>query len=322
MKALQVFRDQGAHVLTLPAPEPNTDEVLIKTRYSAINYKDALAVTGKGKILKDFPMIPGIDVAGTIKSSNHENFKQGEEVLVTGCGMGERYDGGFAELVKVPVQSVIKKPVSLTLEECITLGTAGFTAAYALYRLEENHLTPEQGDVIVTGATGGVGSIAVNILAKKGYRVVAMSGKATEKSWLEELGAAEIIPRYEVEDKPRPLESALWAGAVDNAGGKTLAWLTRTMKPGGSIASIGLAAGHQLETTVMPFILRGINLLGINSADCPMPLRQTLWNKLASDYKPDKLDSILKKRLTLEEVENYTKAMLSGKTTGRAIIEF
>ncbi len=322
MKALQVFRGQGAHVLTLPVPELSMGEVLIKTCYSAINYKDALAVTGTGKILRDFPMTPGIDVAGVIHYTRHKNFRQGEEVLLTGCGMGETYDGGYAEFVKAPAEFVIRKPETLSLEECITLGTAGFTVAYALYRLEENHLTPEQGDVIITGATGGVGSIAVNIFANKGYRVVAMTGKADEHNWLQQLGAAAIIPRFKAREKPDPLATGQWAGAVDNVGGETLAWLIRTMKSRGSIASIGLVAGYQLETTVMPFILRGVNLLGINSVDCPMPLRQVLWNKLAHEYRPDKLDSVLKKRLMLEEVPDYCLAMLNGKITGRAIIEF
>ena len=321
MRAIQAYRDQGVHVLLLETPLASADEVLIRTCFSAVNYKDALAVTGRGKILQDFPMIPGIDLVGVVESDHHADFVRGDEVIVTGCGLGERFDGGYAEYVRVAARHVIKKPDNLTLKDCIILGTAGFTAAYAVTRLEENGLQPGQGDVLVTGASGGVGSIAVSILAKRGYRVVAMSGKPSEQDWLGQLGAAEIIPRHDNEARPRPLESTRWAGAVDNSGGDTLAWLLATTQPLGSVAAIGLAAGFKLNTTVMPFILRGINLLGINSVDCPIERRRALWDRLATDFRIETLASIHTATLSLDEVPAYCESMLAGKTTGRAIVK-
>lgn len=321
MKAIQAYRDQGVHVLNLDRPDISEGEVLIKAQYSAVNYKDALAVTGKGKILRDFPMIPGVDLVGIIASSLHEDYSEGDEVIVTGCGLGERFDGAYAEYVKVSAIHVIKKPEPLSLKDCVILGTAGFTAAYAVQRMQENGLLPDQGDVLVTGASGGVGSIAISILAGLGYNVVAMSGKQPQHDWLKKLGAAEVIPRHEVEDRPRPLGSTQWAGAVDNVGGDTLAWLLATTKPLGSIAAIGLAGGFKLNTTVMPFILRGVNLLGINSVDCPLSRRKALWALLATDFNFDSLETILTTTLTLDQVADYCALMLAGKTTGRAIVQ-
>ncbi len=321
MKAIHVYHDQGAHVLDLPVPELEQGEVLVKVHYSGVNYKDALAVTGKGKILRHFPMTPGIDMSGEVVKTRPRKFKKGDEVLVTGCGMGERYNGAFAEYVKVPAEHVVTIPAGLTKRKSMILGTAGFTAAYAIHQMEKNGQHPEQGPIVVTGATGGVGSIAVNMLAGLGYEVIAITGKKTEKElWLKKLGAAEILDRTNVDYGSRPLESARWAGAIDTVGGDTLAGLLRRIKRGGNVACIGLAGGHELHTTVMPFILRGINLLGINSADCPMPLRKKLWQWLAGDLKPAGLESIYSGVLSLEEIPEFCEKMLAGKTSGRWLV--
>lgn len=321
MKAIYVYHDQGAHLLDLPAPDLEKGEVLIKVDYSGVNYKDALAITGKGKILHKFPTTPGIDVSGEVVKTRPRKFKKGDQVLVTGCGMGERYDGGFAEYVKVSAENIIVIPGGLTKRKSMILGTAGFTAAYAIHQMEKNGQHPEQGSVIVTGATGGVGSLAINMLANMGYEVIAITGKTEKKLWLKKLGAAEVIDRKKINYGKRPLESAQWAGAIDTVGGETLAGLIRNIKSRGNIACIGLAGGYELNTTVMPFILRGINLLGINSVDCPMPLRKKLWQRLASDLKPTELETIYSGVLSLEEIPEFCEKMLAGKTSGRWLVK-
>jgi len=318
--ALRVYKDQGTQLESLPPPRPKEGEVLIHSQYSSINYKDALAVTGLGKILRTLPMIPGIDVAGEILLSNDDRFNVGDSVLVTGCGLGECFDGGYAEQVKVAADFVIPCPDGLTPREAMTIGTAGFTAALAIQRMEENHQTPADGPIVVTGASGGVGSMAIDMLAGRGYDVTAISGKTTAFDYLKKLGASEIINREELDLGQRPLEEARWAGAIDNVGGKILAGLTRTMKPRGNIAAIGLTGGFELQTTVMPFILRGINLLGINSVDCPMPLRHQLWTRLAEALKPRALEQIISTELSLSEVATYCESMINGSTYGRAIV--
>jgi len=321
MKAIYVYHDQGAHLLDLPIPELEKGEVLIKTHYSGVNYKDALAITGKGKILHDFPMTPGIDMSGEVVKTRPRKFKKGDQVLVTGCGMGERYDGGYAEYVKVTADNIVSIPAGLTQRKSMVLGTAGFTAAYAIHQIEKNGQQAEQGPVVVTGATGGVGSLAVNMLSKLGYEVIAITGKREKELWLKKLGASEVIDRRKINYGKRPLETARWAGAVDTVGGDTLAGLIRNIKPRGNIACIGLAGGHELHTTVMPFLLRGINLLGINSVDCPMPLRKELWQRLASDLKPTELETIYSGVLSLQEVPEFCNKMLAGKTSGRWLVK-
>ncbi len=319
--ALRVNNDLATQLERLPPPVPGDGEVVIRCHYSSVNYKDALAVTGRGKILKNLPMTPGIDVAGEILLSNDDRFGIGEGVLVTGCGLGERFDGGYAEQVKVAADNVIPCPDGLTLREAMILGTAGFTAALALHRMEENHQTPVNGPIAVTGASGGVGSMAINMLASRGYEVTAISGKTAVSDYLKELGANEILSRSQLIPGERPLEKAHWAGAIDNVGGKMLAGLTRTTKPRGNIAVIGLAGGYELHTTVMPFILRGINLLGINSTGCPMPLREQLWKRLAEELKPSALESIMTQELSLSQVIAYCDNMMDGKTSGRALVD-
>jgi len=262
-------------------------EVVIRVAYSDINYKDALAATGKGRILLRPSCIGGIDLSGTVVSSTDARFAKGDAVLATSYDIGVKHHGGYAEYARIPADWVVKLPQGMTLWEAMAFGTAGFTAGLAIVRMEEVGLKPGDGPVIVNGATGGVGSVAIDALARLGYEVVALTGKAGEADYLKKLGAKEVKLRSELDlAKIRPLDKALWAGAVDNLGGDVLAWTLAGMKVGGAVASIGLAASHELKTTVMPFILRGASLLGIDSVNCPMPVRQEVWRRLSSDMKP------------------------------------
>ena len=295
-------------------------EVTIRAAWSGINYKDALAVTGKGRIMRRFPMVAGVDVSGTVEESSDARFSPGDRVLVAGANMGETYDGGYAERVRVPADAVVPLPDGLTLREAMALGTAGFTAALAVERMELNGQRPERGPVLVNGATGGVGSFAIDLLAGRGYEVVAFTGKAESSAWLESLGAARIMVRQETEMGGRPLERALWAGAVDNVGGDHLAWLTRTMMPAGNIASIGLAGGAKLSTTVMPFILRGVNLLGINSVTLSAELREHAWRRCGSDLKPRHIDTIVTREVGLDELSGIFGDYLAGTVRGRTVV--
>ncbi|MFU8820755.1 MAG: oxidoreductase [Gammaproteobacteria bacterium] len=306
---------------TLTLDDLGEGEVVIRGHYSSINYKDALAATGKGRILKRFPLVGGIDVAGEVVSSSDARYQPGDAVLVTGCGLSEEHDGGYAEYARVRGDWVIPIPAGLDPRSVMQLGTAGFTAGLAIHRLEHNGLAPDNGPVIVTGATGGVGSLAVDMLAGRGYRVTALTGKAEAADDLRALGAAEVLVRGEFEMGTRPLEKAMWAGAVDNLGGETLAWLTRTMDWWGSIASIGLAQSHELHTTVMPFILRGANLLGVNSVATPRPLRIEVWDRLATSLKPRHLDQIAHKAVTLSELHRAFGEYIDGQVRGRTIVD-
>jgi len=304
--------------ITLDALSPG--DVVIEAHYSSVNYKDALAGTGKGKILRRFPLVGGIDVAGVVVSSDDARFQAGAPVLVTGCGLSEEHDGGYAEYARVPADWVIALPAGLTLHDAMALGTAGFTAALAVQRLEDNGQRPDQGPVIVTGASGGVGSLAVDMLAKSGYEVVALSGKPDAAAYLKELGAHKVLDRHALDMGTRPLEQARWGGAVDTAGGATLGWLTRTVRPWGNIASIGLAGGTELHTTVMPFILRGVSLLGIDSVHCPMPLRRRIWERLGSDLRPPHLDRIVAGTVGLGDLLEVFERVLAGHATGRTVV--
>ena len=299
--------------------ELSSGDVVIAAAYSSVNYKDALAATGAAKILKRMPLVGGIDVAGTVASSTDARFREGDEVLVTGYDLGVANDGGYSAYVRVPADWVVKIPAGLAARDAMTLGTAGFTAARSVIRLEQNGLTKGSGPVIVTGATGGVGSIAVAILAGLGYQVTAMTGKDGEHGYLKSLGAAEILPRSAAQKSSRPLEKATWAGAVDPVGGETLAWLTRTMNYGASIANSGLTGGTELHTTVVPFILRGVNLLGIDSVTCPMPPRLEIWRRLATDMKPKMLASIARE-IDLAGLPDAFATLAAGNARGRFIV--
>jgi NADPH2:quinone reductase len=295
--------------------------VVIRAAYSDINYKDALAATGKGKILRQFPLVGGIDVAGRVESSSNKQFAEGDEVVVCGCELSETRDGGYAEYVRVPADCVVKLPESLTLFDSMALGTAGFTAALAVERMEQNGQNPEHGPIVVTGATGGVGSVAVDILSGAGYEVVAVTGKSEAAEYLRGLGAAHVQLRGDIDLGKRPMERAEWGGAVDNLGGEVLTWLTRTVKPFGNIASIGLAASHELNTTVMPFILRGVSLLGINSVLCPPDVRRSVWERLGSDLKPRHLDRIVSRTIEFDELPNAFDDYVNGAVTGRTVVK-
>jgi len=296
-------------------------EVILKAEYSSVNYKDALAATGAGKIIRNFPLIAGIDVAGRVLSSEVPRFKAGDQVLVTGYDFGVAKDGGYSEIVRTPAEWVVPLPKGMTTYQAMAIGTAGFTVALCINRLEDNGQFPGQGPFIVTGATGGVGMIAVDILSRLGYEVVALTGKLAQEAELKLLGAARVLDRNAIKLDGPPLEKAQWGGAIDNVGGDILAWLTRTVVPWGNIASVGLAGGSQLNTTVMPFILRGVSLLGITSSGCPTELRHKLWHRLATDLAPKHLDRIVSRNASMEDLPEIFENMLAGKTVGRTVVK-
>jgi NADPH2:quinone reductase len=321
--AYRIFGQDGKSAgrfveLTLDDLDPG--EVVIQTHYSSINYKDALAATGAGKVIRRFPCVGGVDAAGVVESSSDIRFKAGDAVLVTGYDMGVAHDGGYAEYVRVPADWVVPLPQGLSLFDAMALGTAGFTAALSIHRMEQNELRPENGKVIVTGATGGVSSLSIQMLAQRGYHVVALTGKDSEHDYLKSLGANEILSRKDVVMGTRPLEKALWAGALDSVGGETLAWLTRTMQQNGAIASFGNAGGIELHTTVLPFILRGVRLIGIDSAATAMPLRRKIWERLASDLRPMQLTRVAQ-IVPFSDFPQVFPLMLQGKLRGRRVVE-
>jgi putative YhdH/YhfP family quinone oxidoreductase len=296
-------------------------DVIIRVAYSSVNYKDGLASIPDGKIVKSYPFIPGIDLAGTVVGSLDKRFREGDEVIVTSYELGVSHFGGFSEYARVPGDWVVPLPEGLSLKEAMALGTAGFTAALSVQRLEENGLAPEKGPVMVTGATGGVGSSAVAMMAKLGYHVAASTGKSAEHDYLRQLGVKEIIPRTDlVPEKIRPLDKERWAGAVDPVGGRTLAYLLSTTKYGGSVAVSGLTGGAEVATTVFPFILRGVNLLGIDSVYCPMAPRLQLWQRMGADLKPDHLLESIGREITLEELPGALSSILKGEIRGRVIV--
>jgi len=294
--------------------------VVIKVSYSTINYKDALAATGTGKILRRYPLNGGIDLAGTVVSSDDVTFQPGTEVLVNGCGLSETVDGGYSEFARLDSKSLVPVPEGMSAAETMQIGTAGYTAALAIHRMEQNGQRPENGPIVVTGATGGVGSIAIDMLDARGYEVVAVTGKADAEGYLKEIGARRILPREQVEFGKRPMEKAQWAGAIDNLGGDYLAWLTRTVDYGGNIASIGLASSPALNTTVLPFILRAVCLLGINSVDTPRELRLAVWSRIAGDLRPRHLDRIGQRTISLDELPGAFQAYIDGTVTGRTLV--
>ncbi len=296
-------------------------EVVIKVSHSTINYKDALAATGAGKILRTFPLVGGIDLAGTVVSSEDERFDPGNQVLVNGCGLSETVDGGYAEYARVKADSVVPVPGGMSAAQAMQIGTAGYTAALAIHRMEQNNQRPEDGPIVVTGATGGVGSIAVDMLDARGYEVFALTGKADKSEYLKSIGARDILLRDDVDYGKRPMEKATWGGAIDNLGGDALAWLTRTVKYGGNIASIGLASSLALNTTVLPFILRAVCLLGINSVDTPRNLRLQVWERIGGDLRPRHLDVIGSRTIEFDELPDAFQAYIEGTVTGRTLVE-
>lgn len=296
-------------------------EVLVRAAYSSVNYKDALAGTGQGKILRQFPLNGGIDVAGHVLASTDPAFKEGDAVLCTGGGLSEIRDGGYSEVIRLEARNTILLPPGLDLREAMVLGTAGFTAALALYRMLQNDQRPDSGPIVVTGATGGVGMLGIDIFTRAGFEVHAITGKSEHDDFLAALGATKVIPRRELTWGQRPLEAASWAGALDNVGGETLAGLTRVIQPYGNIASCGMAGGHELTTTVMPFIIRGVSLLGIASAGTARPIREAIWRRLGSDWKPAHLERIATREVGLDGLHEVFPTMLAGASFGRTIVK-
>jgi acrylyl-CoA reductase (NADPH) len=296
-------------------------DVVVRVSYSDINYKDALAATGTAPILRKYPLAGGIDLAGEVVSSADPRYAAGQKVLVTGCGLSETQDGGYSEYARLQGDWVIPLPPGITELDGMKIGTAGFTAALAIHRMEHNGLTPSKGPVVVTGATGGVGSLAINMLAGRGYEVAAVSGKPEADAYLRELGAAKILRRQSLDLGTKPMEAVQWAGAIDNVGGELLTWLTRTVDFWGSIASIGLAGGHELHTTVMPFILRGVNLLGINSSATLRDMRLVVWDRIATDLRPTKLDRICDKVVAFDELPDQFDDYIKGRVIGRVVVK-
>ncbi|MGB0127504.1 MAG: oxidoreductase [Rhodocyclaceae bacterium] len=311
----------GGRFATLAEDQLDRGEVTLRVAYSSVNYKDALAATGAGKIIRRYPCVGGIDMSGTVVASTDARFAEGDLVIATSYDIGVAHHGGYAEFGRVPADWVVPLPQGLTLKEAMALGTAGFTAALGIVRMEQNGLQPASGPVIVTGATGGVGSLAIDMLAGLGYHVVALTGKENETEYLKTLGASEVMLRSSLDlSRIRPMDRALWAGAVDNLGGDVLAWIASTMKQDGTIASIGLAASAALKTTVMPFILRGACLLGIDSGYCAMPLRRSVWDRLARDLRPRHLASMVR-TVPLDALPGLFDEFLQGRAHGRVVVE-
>jgi NADPH2:quinone reductase len=322
--SLRIFEEDGkvvARVVEVALSELSAGEVVFQTAYSSVNYKDALAATGTGgKIIRKFPLIAGIDATGTVISSADGRFKAGDEVICTSYEFGVGHDGGFSQVCRVPADWVVPLPRGLTLFDAAALGVAGYTAGLAMELLELNGMAPGNGKILVNGATGGVATLAIDMLAGHGYHVVAVTGKDAEHAYLEKLGAKEILSRHTLEMGARPLEKPLWAAAFDSVGGEQLAWLTRTMQPGGLIAAFGNAGGIEFKTTVLPFILRGVRLLGIDSGFTPMPLRRRIWERLATDLKPRQLSDIAH-LISLDDLPAYFDRMLKSQIKGRAVVK-
>jgi len=322
-QALRVQQGPGgrvAHLQSVTLGELTPGDVVVRVAYSCLNYKDALAVTGKGAIARGYPRTAGIDLAGVVEASSDPTYRPGDRVLATGAGLGESLDGGLAEQARLPAAVLVPLPAGLSLFEAMALGTAGFTAALALRRLLENHQAPERGPMAVTGATGGVGGIALGLLKRAGFTTAAITGKPQADSYLRELGADEVVARDALATGGKPLETAVWGGAVDNLGGETLAYLTRTVRPWGNIACIGLAQSSTLNTTVMPLILRGVSLLGIHSVDVPRDWRLALWDKLAGEWKPTDMNLIVRGIIGLEEVPAACEELMAGAARGRYVV--
>jgi acrylyl-CoA reductase (NADPH) len=296
-------------------------DVTIRVRYASINYKDGLAAAQDGQVVKSYPMVPGVDLAGEVVASGNPRFREGDQVLATGYELGISHYGGYSEYARIPSDWIVPLPDGLTPKQAMALGTAGFTAALSILRLEQNGLTPDKGLVLVTGATGGVGSLAVAMLANLGYQVAASTGKETEHDYLRSLGAQHILTRAEVSpEQIRPLDKQKWAGAVDPVGGRTLAYVLSTMQYGGSVAVSGLTGGAALPASVYPFILRGINLLGIDSVYCPMRIRLELWERMARDVNLLANMAEITREITLNELPDALEQTIKGTNQGRTIV--
>lgn len=295
-------------------------DVIINVKYSSLNYKDALSATGNKGVTRNYPHTPGIDAAGIVIESNNDSFKAGDKVLVTGYALGMSTSGGYSEYIRVPAQWVVKLPENLSFRESMIYGTAGFTAALSVYKLVNSGVVPSDGDILVTGATGGVGSTAISILSKLGYNVIAATGKASEREMLLGIGAKDIVDRKDIDDKSgKALLKSRWAGVIDTVGGNILATAIKSTNYGGSVTCCGNVADHEFKTSVYPFILKGVSLFGIDSVNCPMNTRLVIWNKLSSDWKLDNLDSNVDE-ISLEGLSEKIDMILKGKHKGRTIV--
>ena len=295
-------------------------DVVIRGEWSGINFKDALAATGKGKILKSYPLVGGIDVAGEVISSECDRFSPGDKVLVTGCNLSEKRDGGYSQYLRLDSNSVIPVPSGLTTREAMGIGTAGFTAAISLYRMEALGQTPEAGPIVVTGASGGVGSFAIDILTSAGYEVHAITGKVDQFDYLEELGARQCISRHDLHWGQQPLDSVRWAGCIDNVGGDMLAGISRVIDLWGNVAVCGMAGGIGLHATNLPMILRGVSLIGISSSNTPYDMREILWDRLANQWRPRHLDSIISNEVSLDDLGGAFDLLMQGNALGRTVV--
>ncbi|MCY9850453.1 MULTISPECIES: acrylyl-CoA reductase (NADPH) [Pectobacterium] len=323
MQALVLEQSDGlthAQIREIDAEQLPTGDVTVDINWSGINYKDALAITGKGKIIRNFPMVPGIDFAGTVRHSDSDRFTVGQPVILTGWGVGENHWGGLAQQARVKSDWLVPLPASLDARNAMILGTAGFTAMLCVMALEDGGITPDSGDIIVTGASGGVGSTAVALLAELGYQVTAVSGRADNTDYLKKLGAKQVLDRSEFSGSPRPLEKQRWAGAVDTVGDNVLATLLAQMDYNATVAACGLAGGVALPTTVMPFILRNVRLQGVDSVMAPLARRQQAWERLAA-ILPESFYQQVTQEIGLEDVPAVAAALLENKVTGRTLVK-
>ncbi|MBR0838735.1 oxidoreductase [Bradyrhizobium liaoningense] len=322
-KAIRIDKaDKGttAQLAQFDEAELMDGDVTVRVEWSTLNYKDGLALTGKAPVVRRFPMIAGIDFAGTVEASSHPQWKAGDKVVCTGWGMGETHLGAYAEKARVKGDWLVALPQGLSARDAMAIGTAGFTAMLSVLALEKHGISPKSGPVVVTGAAGGVGSVATAVLSKLGYHVIASTGRAAEADYLKHLGAAEVIDRNELSGPAKPLAKERWAGGVDSVGSTTLANLLSMTKYGGAIAACGLAAGMDLPSSVAPFILRGVCLLGIDSVMCPIEPRKAAWQRLASDLDRTKLAEITKE-ISLSEVSEWGAKILAGEVRGRVVVK-
>ena len=322
-KAFRIHNDAEGYrsgVEDISIDDLSEGDVVIRGEWSGINYKDALAATGKGKILQSYPLVGGIDVAGEVVSSECEHFSPGDKVLVTGCNLSEKRDGGYSQYLRLDSNSVIPLPDGLSTREAMGIGTAGFTAGISLYRMEALGQTPEAGPIVVTGASGGVGSFAIDILTSAGYEMHAITGKVDQFDYLEGLGARQCISRHDLHWGQRPLESIRWAGCIDNVGGEMLAGISRVIDLWGNIAVCGMAGGVALNATNLPLILRGVSLIGISSVNAPYKVRKTIWDRLANEWRPRHLEAIVNNEVSLDNLGEAFDVLMKGNALGRTVV--
>ncbi|WP_157268689.1 acrylyl-CoA reductase (NADPH) [Azohydromonas aeria] len=323
-KAILVEKDDAGYRASVreldDAALPDGD-VTVRVAYSTLNYKDGLAITGKSPVVRKFPLVPGIDLAGTVEASTHPGWKPGDAVVLNGWGVGETHPGGLAQRARLKGDWLVPLPPAFTPAQAMAIGTAGYTAMLCVLALERHGVTPQQGPIVVTGAAGGVGSVAVAVLAKLGYQVAAVTGRPQEADYLRQLGAAEVLERAEFSAPGRPLARERWAGAVDSVGSHTLANVCAQMKYRGVVAACGLAGGMDLPATVAPFILRGVTLAGIDSVMCPLPERLLAWQRLGIDLEPQRLALIGAREIGLDEALATAPALLDGQVRGRVVVD-